>query len=608
MSRPTRKTFQRVLACLLCCALVSGSLGLGGCSGPSLPDLSKQLKGTDQTTVMLAADGSEIARINAGQDRTDVRLSDVPKSLRDAVVATEDRRFYEHRGVDPLGMLRAAWSDITGGSVQGGSTITQQYVKNAWLSSDRTLERKVDEARLAVQLEQQLSKDQILERYLNTIYYGHSAWGVASAARTYFGKPVGKLTLAEAAMVAGVIRSPGKYSPYLDPVAAKQRRDTVLGLMLDQGMITTAERDAAVATPVKTVGLKRRAGQPTWFVDWVRGQLVDRFGASMVLRGGLKVSTTLSPQMQRGAEEAVAAVLDRKGDPSAALVAVEPGTGAVRALVGGRDPATEHFDTAVQGRRQPGSAFKPFVLAAALAQGVSLWRRYSSDSARLPLPGGGSWSVSGPGGGDVPLTTATAKSVNPVFARLILQIGPQKVVDMAHTLGVTSDVEADPAIALGGLAKGVSPLEMAGAYATLAANGRRASPYAIESVASADGTVLYKAEHKTDQGDPCSPGLARHEHPGGCDRRRDGDPRPAGQTGRRQDRHHAGLPRRMVRRLRAAVGRLGVGGLPGGRPQDGRRARRTGHGRVAARSDLEAIHDLGTGWDQGARLHAAGGP
>jgi penicillin-binding protein 1A len=467
------------------------ALAVGACGSSSA--LSDPPKGTDQTTVLLAADGSQLARLHGAQDRTAVTLDKVPRTLRDAVVATEDRRFYEHDGVDLVGMLRALVSDVTGGGMQGGSTITQQYVKNAYLTSEKTLDRKVDEARMAIELEHTLTKDQILERYLNTIYYGHGAYGVASATRVYFGKPVDKLTLAESAMIAGVIRSPGRFSPYLDAAAAKARRDLVLGLMLDQGKISQADHDAAVATPIALAGLKRAAGAAPWFVEWVRGQLVERFGSAEVLRGGLTVKTTLEPKMQASAEKAVAAVLDGKDDPAAAIVAVEPGTGAVRALVGGRD-TSQHFDIATQGRRQPGSAFKPFVLATALSRGVSPRQRYDSSSAALRLPEGGSWQVSGPGDGLVSVTVATQKSVNPVFARLILATGAQPVVDMAHTLGITSDIEAVPAIALGGLRQGVSPLEMADAYATLAAGGRKAEPYALQTVTGPDGTILFEAK------------------------------------------------------------------------------------------------------------------
>jgi penicillin-binding protein 1A len=494
MTRRYQPLSERVVALVAAGALFAGAVSLSACSDGALPSLDRQLKGTDQTTVIHASDGSVLARLHGGQDRTDVKLGKMPRTLRDAVVATEDRRFYEHEGVDPLSILRALWSDISGGSMQGGSTITQQYVKNAWLSSERTLDRKVDEARLAMDLERKLTKDQILERYLNTIYFGHGAWGVSSAARVYFGTTPERLDLGQSAMIAGVIRSPRRYSPYMDKVAAKARRDLVLGLMLEQGLIGRAEHDAAVARPVKVTGLSRGSGAAPWFVEWVRAQLVERFGASMALRGGLVVRTTLDPKAQHAAEQAVAAVLDRPEDPSAALVAIQPGTGAVRALVGGRDPERERFDTAVDGRRQPGSAFKPFVLATSLAQGVSPRERFDPDSTTLHLPGGGSWQVSGPGGGPVSLVGATQRSINPVFARLILRAGPGKVVAMARALGITSDVEAVPAIALGGLEHGVSPLEMANAYATLAAGGRRATPYAIESVEAADGSTLFAAK------------------------------------------------------------------------------------------------------------------
>ena len=477
--------------------LLAATTPLAACSGGDLPDLSAPAHGADQTTVISARDGSELARVHSTEDRTDVALSAVPENLRQAVVATEDRRFYEHGGVDPVAMVRALFIDLSGGAPQGGSTITQQYVKNAWLTSERTIDRKVDEARIAVQLEQKLSKDEILERYLNTIYFGHGAWGVASAARVYFGKAVGDLTLPESAMIAGVIRSPGRFSPYVDPAAAKARRDTVLGLMLDQGIITQAEHDTAIAAVVKTVGLKKSAAKAPYFVEWVKSQLIEKYGAQRVLRGGLRVRTTLDPKAQDAAERAVVTVLDRKTDPSAARVAIEPETGEVRALVGGRDFQTEQFDTAVQGRRQPGSAFKPFVLAAALEQGVSPRSRFSGSSTTLTLPGGGTWDVAGKDVGRISLMEATAQSINPVFARLILKIGAAPVTEMARRLGITTPVAAVPAIALGGLKTGVSPLEMADAYASLAASGTRAQPTGLLSVKDPSGTELLDAAPKT---------------------------------------------------------------------------------------------------------------
>lgn len=465
-----------------------------------LPDPSTQsARGRDQSSIVYDAKGRVIAKIYAEQDRTDKQLNQIPATLRNAVIATEDRRFYQHKGVDPLGILRAVLTDITRGEkAQGGSTITQQYVKQAFVTPEKTLKRKVMEAMLANKLERKYTKDEILQLYLNTIYFGHGAYGVESAAQAYFGKPVEKLDLAQSATLAGIIKAPSHYSPYIDPVAAKRRRDTVLGLMRQQGFIDEAAFAGAVASPVKTAGLKSKAKVAPYFLEYVREQLIKKFGSDAVYRGGLRVTTTLDLPMQRAAERAVADELNRKGDPSAALVAIEPGTGAIKAMVGGRDFNTQQFNVATQGKRQPGSSFKPFVLAAALADGVSPEQTFESGPRKFPV-GDQTWSVTGASGGrtgPMRLREATEKSVNSVFAQLIMDVGPEKVVELGEKLGLHKGIEPVPAIALGGLETGVSPLEMANAYATLAAQGKRATPYSITKVTDAKGAVLLATKPK----------------------------------------------------------------------------------------------------------------
>lgn len=457
-------------------------------------------KGRDQTTVVLDRDGQELAKLFAEQDRIDVPLADMPATLRQAAVAVEDKRFYEHQGVDPIGILRALLADVIRGQRQGGSTITQQLVKNAFVTPERTLKRKVQEAVLAYRIEKNLSKDQILELYLNTIYFGHGAYGVESAARVYFGRKAADLDLAQSAMIVGVVRSPANLSPYLEPEAARNRRATVLGLMRDQGFITDAEHIAASATEVELAGLKPRKVQAPYFIEYVKAQLTEEFGENAVYREGLVVRTTLDLRMQKAAESAIAASLDRQGDPSAALVAIDPSTGAILAMVGGRDFASQQFNVAVQGRRQPGSSFKPFVLAAALDEGVSPEASYESGPATLKVPGGPDWKVTGAGGGrtgPMRLREATEKSVNSVFARLILEVGPEKTVSLAREMGITSQITPVPAIALGGHEEGVTPLEMAAAYGTLAAGGRSATPFAVADVKDAAGKTLATHEVKT---------------------------------------------------------------------------------------------------------------
>jgi penicillin-binding protein 1A len=480
--------------------------GVGGCAAlsASLPDPSTtKARGRDQSTIILDRDGRLLARLFAEQNRSDQPLQKMPAALRQAVIATEDQRFYEHAGVDPIGIARALVTDVVlGKKSQGGSTITQQYIKNAFGTPEKTLKRKLEEALLANKIEKNYTKDKILELYLNTIYFGHGAYGVEAASQVYFGKGVEKLDLAESAMLAGVIKSPGHYSPYLDPAEAKHRRDTVLGQMRAQSYITAEQETAAVAQPVKTTGLKSTAAAAPYFVEWIKERLLEDYGEDRLYRGGLVVRTTLDLKTQAAAEKAIASTLNKKGDPSAALVAIKPGTGEVLAMVGGRDFKTQQFNVAVQGSgRQPGSAFKPFVLATALASGVSPEQTFESGPIKLPV-GDKTWSVTGASGGrtgPMRLREATEKSVNSVFAKLITEVGPEKVVSTAVGMGLRAGMKPVPAIALGGTETGVTPLEMATAFATLAANGKHASPYGIVEVRDASGQTLFVAKPETDE-------------------------------------------------------------------------------------------------------------
>ncbi|NTU71370.1 MAG: PBP1A family penicillin-binding protein [Coriobacteriia bacterium] len=483
---------------LLVAALVVGGVVYWRLAS-TLPDPdAAAARGRDQSTVITDRNGKVLTRLFAEQNRSDVTLDQIPEELQKAVVATEDQRFYTHSGVDPLGIARAIVTDvILRRKAQGGSTITQQYVKQAFVGDERTITRKIKEAMLAQRVEKKYDKNQILELYLNTIYFGHGAYGVQSASRAYFGKPASKLTLPESAMIAGVIKSPGRYSPYIDPEAAKLRRDTVLQQMRSEGYIDEAAYAAAVASPVKTAGLKPTPSLAPYFVEWIKTDLAERFGQDEMYRGGLIVKTTLDLSMQKAAEKAIASTLNRNGDPSAALVAIKPGTGEVLAMVGGRDFKTQQFNAAVQGNgRQPGSSFKPFVLVTALSDGISPEQTYPSGAARLKV-GDQTWSVTGAHGGakgPMRLRIATEQSVNSVFARLILKVTPEKVVETAEGMGLHSGIEPVPAIALGGLTNGVTPLEMADAYSTLAANGSRVSPFGVTEVKTADGSVAYQAK------------------------------------------------------------------------------------------------------------------
>jgi penicillin-binding protein 1A len=499
-SRPAprrRHRFLKVASLIAVLAIVA--VGISGCVvynqvASNLPDPTKPLKGTDLTTRVLDRNGKTITALFADQNRTYVALKDIPRVVQEAVISTEDQRYYQHAGVDFIGMLRALWTDIRAGAqVQGGSTITQQYVKQAFVGDERSIKRKLSEAVLAYRMEQAYSKDKILEMYLNTIYFGHGAYGIQTAAQTYFGKNVQDLSVPEAAMLAGVIKSPAGYSPYLDPAAAKNRRDTVLTQMRDQGYIDQSTYAAAIASPIRTAGLKSASKIAPYFVEYLKQQLVERYGEAAVYRGGLTVTTTLDLGMQTAAEKAVAEQLNRKTDPSAALVALDPKTGQIMAMVGGRDFSTQQYNIAVQGHRQSGSSFKPFVLVTALENGISPEATFTAGTTRLSIPGGQTWAVAGEPGfkGPMRLRVATWHSINPVFAQLVLKVGADNVVKTARDMGITTKITPVPAVALGGMAEGVTPLEMASAYGTLADGGTHADLTGVLKVTDKNGAVLY---------------------------------------------------------------------------------------------------------------------
>lgn len=491
------RAFVRISLLLLLLGLVAG--GVTGCVmynqiAGTLPDPSKPLRGFDQTTQILDRNGQLIVDVFADQNRTSVKLKDLPPTVSQAVIATEDERYYEHAGLDFVGMLRALVTDIKAGdAVAGGSTITQQYIKTTFLTTERSIKRKMSEAILAYRLEGLYTKDQILEMYLNTIYFGHGAYGIQTAAEVYFGKDANALTVPEAALIAGVIKSPRRFSPYYDPAAAKKRRDTVLAQMRDQGYIEDAACAAAIASPIQTVGLKKGSKVAPYFVEYMKDLLVTEYGEQMVYRGGLRVTTTLDLRMQAAAESAIAKALNKPADPSAALIALDPKTGQILAMVGGRDFQTQQYNVVVQGHRQTGSSFKPFVLVAALQAGISPEQTFDSAAIKIPLPNGQTWSVTGAGKGPIRLRVATAQSVNAVFAQLIMQVGAENVVKTATKMGITTKITPVPAVALGGMREGVSPLEMASAFGTLANAGTHLKPYGITEVKDGTGKVLFTA-------------------------------------------------------------------------------------------------------------------
>jgi penicillin-binding protein 1A len=486
------RIFWRVALITLLVVLVAG--GVGGCVAykrltNDLPDLSKGAAPLAETSIIYDRNGAVLTELHAEQNRTYVPLANMPIQLRQAVIATEDQNFYKHKGVDPMGIARALWVNVTKGKHHGGSTITQQYVVNTFIKRENSITRKIKEAILAYRLETQYSKDEILEKYLNAIYFGHGAYGVGAAAEVYFGKDISQLTTGECALLGGIVRSPGDYSPRNDMTAAVNRRNTVLGLMLEQGYIDKAAHDAAEAEAIVVAPPAPTTTPAPYFVEWVKQTLIDQFGPDAVYKGGLRVKTTVDMGMQAAAEAAIPGILDRPDDPSAAIVSIDPKTGEVRALVGGKDFNAQQFNVAVQGPRQPGSSFKPFVLVTGLENGVSPEQTYESADGSFPIAGGKTWSVTGHGSGPMRLRVATAQSVNSVYAQLILQLGADKVAETAKRMGITTPVRAVPAIALG--AGEVTPLEMASAYGTLANGGVHIAPHAINEVTDVNGEILF---------------------------------------------------------------------------------------------------------------------
>lgn len=460
-----------------------------------------------QTTVVLDADGNVLGELYDTENRVDVPLDDVAPVLRDAVLAAEDRDFYSHGGLSPLGMGRAIWSNVRGNSLQGGSTITQQLVKNTYLSPERSITRKAKEAILSIKLERQWSKDEILERYLNTVYFGRGAYGIEKAARIWFGVSAKELDLPQSALLAGLIRAPESADPTKDPEVAEHRRAIVLNAMVKLGTATQEEADAAAATPIEAQPRvdpdDLLQGSSAYFVAQVRSWLVERYGERVAFGGGLKVQTTLRPGMQLAAEKAVFETLDRPDDPDAALVSMDD-RGAILAMIGGRDFKASKVNLAMgaagggQGR-QPGSTFKPFVLAAALEAGIPISQRYPGPAEMVVDVGGIEYPVenyNGEGFGTIDLLEATAKSVNTVYVQLVADTGPKAVADVANDLGVTAELEPHPSIALG--AEEVSPLDLATAYMTFGRRGSRVAPFLVEKVSDSSGKVIYTADTRSE--------------------------------------------------------------------------------------------------------------
>lgn len=473
------------------------------------PDIrSLRPKPAGAVSTVYAADGTRLGFITADILRTPIPGNRIPQVMKEATVAIEDRRFYRHRGVDYVGVVRAALTNLAEDrTAQGGSTLTMQLVRNLYIPEDRferSLTRKIREAKLADELERQHSKQWILTSYLNNVPFGtvggQEAIGVQAAARVFFDKPAARLTLPEAALLAGLPQAPSQYNPFLNPEAARRRRNAVLRAMVEAGYITRAEADAAAQAPlgVKKNAYYQQRKEPFVF-DYVRDQLIRRYGREVVRAGGLKVYTSIDLRKQEAARAAIANQLSGPDDPSAAVVTVDPANGHIVAMAssekyGDADEGGTNYNFAAQAQRQPGSTFKTMVLMAALRQGVDPDTTYY---VSRPLTAG--WNPQYPSyavktygntySGAITVTRATLGSDNAVYAQLAADVGPDEVRRAAYDMGITSRLHGYLAESLGGLEYGVTPLEMASAYATIANGGIRIAPTAILRVVHRDGRV-----------------------------------------------------------------------------------------------------------------------
>jgi len=507
-SRPASKAFLAVMVVGILAGI--GALAFIGwvvsvaASAPPITTLKARDPGLSSS--VYAANGQRLGFIQANELRVPVKPEDLPQVLKDATVAIEDERYYQHKGVDYTGVVRAAAKNVAskGQTIQGGSTITMQLVRALYISDEQTIQRKIREAKLAEELENERSKEWILDTYLNSIPYGtvggQTALGVGAAARVYFNKGVKDLKLHEAAMLAGLPQAPSSYSPVRSPEAALRRRNEVIGKMAELGMITP-ER----AERVKRRGLGIDLGRyfttrrEQFFFDYVKDELIKEFGARKVKLGGLRVDTTIDVDKQKAARSAIAGRLAGVG-PSSAIVTLDNKTGEIEAMASSADYGESKFNLAAQGRRQPGSTFKIMTLMTAVRKGVDpRSTTYVSKPLKFEDPQWGpieTKTYDGSYRGSMDLVSATLASDNSVYMQLALDVGPKDVAKTAKDMGITTKLDGYPAESLGGLTIGVSPLEMAAAYATIANGGYRLRPTAIKRITFPDGRKVRPAAFK----------------------------------------------------------------------------------------------------------------
>lgn len=510
MKQPRRKRKKLnvgrfILFLLLILFVVGGgtAFGMVVTSLKDLPAVNWDNLAPNAATLIYDKDGNLVTEIGL-ENRVPMNIQDVPPVVKKAFLAAEDNRFYQHHGVDFRAIARAAWRNITSGSTsEGGSTITQQLVKNCFLTPEKILKRKVQEAYLAVQLERRYTKDEIFEMYLNWIYFGEGAYGIQAAAHTYFAKDVQDLDLAEAAMLAGLPRAPSLYSPYRNPEAAKQRRSTVLDLMVKYGYISRAEAAKAKAEPLELKASADEKQYPyPYFVDYVTEELVARYGEARVFREGLKVYTTLDPRIQKFAEAAMensrnfpATTRDKKGllQPQGAAVILDPHTGYIKAIVGGREHTqARQWNRATRTPRQPGSAFKPIIAYGPAVDKLGMGPATIIDDVPIKFPNWTPTNYDGIYRGLITMRTAIARSVNIPAVKVLQQVTLPTAYAFARQLGISTlhPEKEGLAAALGGLDEGVTALEMAGAYGAFANGGVYVKPTAILKVEERAGKVL----------------------------------------------------------------------------------------------------------------------
>lgn len=493
---PMRR-FLWIVGILVFLIIAGAGCGFIGATMSDLPEVANVKPAA--SSQIYDVHGNLITTVHATENRLPVKLSQVPKDLQNAFIATEDNRFYSHHGVDPIGIMRAIWVNIAhDGVAEGGSTITQQLARNAFLTQDRTLKRKIMEAMLAIRIEQYYTKQEILEMYLNQIYFGQGAYGVQAAAHVYFGKNVQDLDLAQSAMLAGLPQSPNYYSPLTNYKAGKARQAVVLGQMVKYDYIDQATADKAKD---EDLGLREKSeaahsdNNASYFIDYVISEIAEKYGDDAVYKDGLKIYTTIDMKAQDAAVQAMHNLpnfyTDDKGltQPQGALIAINPHNGYIVAMVGGR--GDDSFNRAVLAERQPGSAFKPFVYLAAIQDGMT--QGTVMDDKKIEFNGWSPKNYEGTYSGQMTLLYALQHSVNTIAVQLADAVGMRKVLNLASSLGITTlddSKDNNLAAALGGLTNGVKPIDMAVAYGTLANGGVKVKPVAITKIVDRNGQVV----------------------------------------------------------------------------------------------------------------------